>query len=187
MNYQDYIKQFVEINEIPNCIQHIQIGTKIFQYNINTIDSRSLLEIGSITHNLYNSSYLINTLTSRNNTTCKIKRKGKIFFINNNHSTFAKPTVITEDVNYFSIFDTHQNHLHCQVYNHTSNNEVIIHFKPYMVCMFKFDDFTYTSELDYISNQVIQQNKLLTTTLEVKQRENNELKQRLKSIDKYFI
>jgi hypothetical protein len=187
MNYQDYIKQFVEIDEIPNCIQHIQIGTKIFQYSINTIDSRCLLEIGTITHNLYNSSYLINTLTSRNNTTCKIKRKGKIFFVNNSHGTFSKPPIITECVNNFSILDNHQNHLNCQVYNHTTNNELIINVQPYILCIFKFDDFTYTSELDYISKILIQQNKILINTLEVKQRENKELKDGLKRVDKYFI
>ena len=186
MNYQDHINEFVEIDGIPKCIKNIEIGIKIFQYSINTIDSRCLLEIGTITHNLYNSSYLINTLTCRNNTTCKIKRKGKIYFINN-HGTFAKPSIATECVNTFSMLDNHQNHLNCQVYNHTTNNELIINVEPYILCMFKFDDFEYTSELDYISKNLIHQNKILNTSLEVKQREIKELKERLKSVDKYFI
>ena len=150
LNYEDYISQFVEIEGTPKCIKHIEIGTKILQCTYNTIVSKSLLEIGTITHNLYNSSYLINTLSSRNSVIFKIKRKGKIYFLNNNHGTFAKPPIKTTTSNDFSVLDQYGNHIDCQLYTHNRDTELIIQVDPFMLCIFKFDDFKYTSEIDYI-------------------------------------
>lgn len=154
MSYEDYITQFVEINGMPNCIKNVKLGTKILQCTYNTIVSKSLLEIGTITHNLYNSSYLINTLSSRNNVICKIKRKGKIYFLNNNHNTFSKPPINTTTCNDFAILDQYGNHIDCQLYKHNINTELNIEIDQFMLCIFKFDDFKYTSELDYTCKNI---------------------------------
>lgn len=155
LNYQDYISQFVEIEGMHKCIKNIEIGAKILQTNSNSIISNSILEIGTISHNLYNSSYLINMLSSRTKCICKIKKKGKIYFLNNSHGTFAKPPITTATSNDFAILDNYGNTIFCELYNHNTDTELIIQVDPFMLCIFKFNDFSYTSEIDYIYKKLI--------------------------------
>jgi len=79
----------------------------------------------------------------------------------------------------FSILDNFGNHLYCEVYTHNSNSELILNFQPFMLCLFKFDDFEYVGENDYITKQLILQNKLLYKSLELKEKESVKYKEQI--------
>lgn len=59
-----------------------------------------------------------------------------------------EPPITTATSNDFYILDNYGNTIFCELYNHTTDTELIIQVDPFMLCIFKFNDFT--SKMDYI-------------------------------------
>lgn len=214
LSYQEYISQFVEIIGMPNSIKNVELGHQVKRCNINNdntsrIDLSHDISLQQISSNLYNLNYLINDLILHSNEgtnkiICKIKKKCKIYFLDcpGSYNVNKPPELIINYVN-DGLYDF--THIQYVFYLHKTNIPIEFTFMPNLLCIFKFDDFEYTSENDYITKNMLtlesikHQYQLLHKTNEEErindkekikklEQENQDLKERLKRIeDKIFM
>jgi hypothetical protein len=216
LSYQDYIsKNYVEIDGMPNCIKNVELGHKVKRCNIsasiNIDQSSHEIVLFRISNNLYNSTYLINDLILHQNPenvkiVCKIKKKCKIYFLQNIVGSYQcnvyTPNIPPElllkyetNTYDFTISDHMYSNATYQYYLHETNTPLEFTFMPNLICIFKFDNFEYINENDYITKNMIYQIKLLNITIKTDDRidkkkiekleqDNSELKDHLKKTEK---
>ena len=198
MSYQEYISKFIEIDGMPNCIKNVELGHKVKRCNISAsinIEQSSHETVSvRISNNLYNSTYLINDLILHQNPenvkiVCKIKKKCKIYFLQNIAGSY-QCNVYTPNIppelslkyelcNYdFTICDHTYSNATYQYYLHENNSPLEFTFMPNLICIFKFDDFEYINENDYITKNMIYQFKLLNAELNICLKKTEKLEQK---------